>query len=231
MGERLPRVLGTDQFALLEEFAGAMARAIGTPLTVLMLAAEQAASAPAAPDASGPEGTVLLTQMYRLAQIQRSLLEAGQDPGPGVEIDVNQSLRRAVELAMEQRSVRHVLALDPRPIRTNGDPMLLQRAFLDLVDGAAPGLSHLEVRTRQDDGGVEIRIVMAPARVGLVPEWEERFTLWREDGSPGRLWRAWQFACRRRGYLELGGGDQPALMVTMRWPREDQQSNSAPTGN
>jgi hypothetical protein len=226
MGERLvPRILGKDEMQLLEGFAAALAHALGTPLTVLMLAAERLTQSLTDASAQERDAALLMAEVYRLAQVQRFLLEACDSEGAvHRRIDVNESVRQAVALLagpMGDRGVRPYLRLDPAPICTTGDPLLLQRAFLDLVGAVGRDLTHVEVRTCRKDSSVEISIALYPFVLHGDEEWRARFGLWRTDGSPGALWRAWQFACRRRGQVEIGTAKNAGMRVTIRWPEEE----------
>jgi hypothetical protein len=231
MGERLvPRILGKDEMALLQGFAGAMARALGTPLTILMLTAERWSWSVAGPRGAsdvavpGGDGALLAGELLQLARLQRFLLEAcDTESVVQHQIEVNESVLRALGLmagVLEDRGLEPRVVLHPGPIRTTGDPLLLQRAFLDLVAPLTPGLARLEVQTRRAGSVVEILIRMLPAATLEVEEWADRFTLWREDGTAGPLWRACQFACRRHGQLELSAVDPSGVLVTLRWPED-----------
>jgi signal transduction histidine kinase len=228
----VPRLLDGEQMILLEDFAACLARALGTPLAVLALAAESLARRPSVPEAVRRDAATILVQTHRIAEVMRFLLDAADTEHViQQQIDVNELMTEAVHLvrsSLHQRGVEPALILDTRPVRIIGDALLLKQAVLDLVeDRQAPStqLSHggrVEVRSRHRNGFVEIAVTTLHSAASAACRPEDRLTLWREDGSPGRLWRAWQFTCRQRGQLEVRAAGDAAVRVLMRLPAENQ---------
>jgi hypothetical protein len=217
-----PRLLDAQQMELVERFAASVAHALGNPLTILMLAAERFTRCPDCASRSAGEGAWFLDETGRIAQIHRFLLEAA-DPGPEVvrPIDVNAAARQAVALmqdGLRLHGVEPVLTLAPDAIHTQGDPLLLTRALLDLGGTLSAGATRLEIRTRRQQRLVEILVALHTGNGTGAKRWDEVLTVWRDDGSPGTLWRAWQFAYRQRGHLELRFTSKFEALVILRWP-------------
>jgi hypothetical protein len=213
---------------LVEGLAGHIAKALGSPLTILTLTAEQLERRPGCSAGAGENVRSVLVQSRRLAEIHDLLVDAA-NPGEAVRqvIDVNQAIIEVLALVagqLELDQVETVLDLDTAAIRSVGDPLRFKRAILDLVgidgEGAActGGWSRVLIRTRLRDRTAEITFTYtSPGGPASAAE-PLSLSIWTDDGSAGNLWRAWQFAHLSHGEIEVRASGGGAAEVIVRWP-------------
>jgi hypothetical protein len=206
---------------LVEGLAGHIAKALGSPLTILTLTAEQLERRPGCSAGAGENVRSVLVQSRRLEEIRELLVDAA-NPG-----EVNQAIIEVLALVagqLELDQVETVLDLDTAAIRSVGDPLRFKRAILDLVgidgEGAActGGWSRVLIRTRLRDRTAEITFTYtSPGGPASAAE-PLSLSIWTDDGSAGNLWRAWQFAHLSHGEIEVRASGGGAAEVIVRWP-------------
>jgi hypothetical protein len=224
----IARILDGRDMNLVEGLAGHIAKALGAPLTILTLTAEQMERRPGCSTRAGESARSMLVQSRRLEKIRELLVDAA-NPGEAMRqvIDVNQAITEVVALVagqLELDRVETVVDLDPVAIRSMGDPLRFKRAILDLLgideEGGtcAGGWSRVLIRTRQHDRTAEITVAYTSASAAPPESRYLSLSIWTDDGSAGRLWRAWQFAHLSHGEIEVRASGDDSTEVIMRWP-------------
>jgi two-component system nitrogen regulation sensor histidine kinase NtrY len=183
LAEQRERLVQTERVAAWRELARRLAHELKNPLFPLQLTVENLQRArqqtPEQFDEIFVESTATLqAELENLKTIVSRFSDFARMPPPEFEsVDINESLRSVVKLFEPQLSavgrppITPELYLDEHLTRAQADPVLLRRAFENLVLNsldAMPAGGTLTVRTSEGSGSVRLEI--SDTGAGLTPE-------------------------------------------------------------
>ena len=221
-------------FNQASRFSADAAHELKTPLTILRGRLEQAI-AQSGQGAIQAELAVMLDEVGRLTGITRKLLllsqaDAGQLALRKERVDLSAMLSDLVsdvQMLLQDQSLRSDIELG---LVVEGDELLLRQMFNNLVSNSArhgaPG-GWITLRARAADGGIQVIVANACARLGA--EQRARFfeRFYRADPSRGRevngtglgLSLAREIARAHGGELVLDATPEDVVSLCVRLPR------------
>jgi len=138
------KLVQTEKLSALGQMAATMAHEIGTPLNSISGYIQLMLTEGAGSDVTAKRLKIIESQLERLAQIIRNLLQSTKQPMPKLRsLDINHLLENLVILTqpgMAMRGIQLVRQLHDSVPPIAGDPELLQQVFLNLVTNAVDAM-------------------------------------------------------------------------------------------
>jgi len=179
------QLVHSEKLSALGHVAATMAHEIGTPLNsisgyIQLLLAENTGS-----EAVTRRLKIIESQLDRLAQTIRNLLQSTRQPEPHLQpVDIHELLETIVTLTqpgMSMRGVNLVRQWSPSIPPISGDPRLLQQVFINIINNALDAMPQGGILTLStlwkaipDQDGHFVEVAIMDTGVGMSPEVKRR---------------------------------------------------------
>jgi two-component system NtrC family sensor kinase len=191
-----------EKLSVLGQMAATMAHEIGTPLNSISGYIQLMLDEKENSELTGKRLRIIESQLERLTQTVRNLLQSARMPEPQLQaVDLHQLLENLILLTQPGRTMRGIQLVRqwlPSLPPVAGDPALLQQVFLNLITNALEAMPQggiLTVGTRWTEtpsgNGRFIEVAIRDSGIGMSKEIEKRifepFFTTKEPGRGGGL--------------------------------------------
>ncbi len=173
------QLVQAEKLSALGQVAATMAHEIGTPLNSISGYIQLMLTEGTGSEVMTRRLKIIESQLERLAQTIRNLLQSTRQPKPELQcLDINHLLEGIMTLTqpgMSMRGIQLVRHLDGPLPPVNGDSKLLQQVFLNVVNNALDampkgGALTVATRTRDASMGEWIEVAVADNGTGMSEE-------------------------------------------------------------
>jgi signal transduction histidine kinase len=180
------KLVQAEKLSALGHMAATMAHEIGTPLNSISGYIQLMLMEGNHSEVMTRRLKIIESQLDRLTQTIRNLLNSTRQPAPKLEpLDINQVLEEVINLTQPGLTSRGILLVREMTAGLpyiQGDPMLLQQVFLNLINNALDAMSTggtLTIGTKITSLSEEARyieVVVADTGVGMSEEVRKKAT-------------------------------------------------------
>ncbi|MCX5906096.1 MAG: ATP-binding protein [Deltaproteobacteria bacterium] len=187
-----------EKLSALGHVAATIAHEVGTPLNSISGYIQLMLTEGTGSEVMTKRLTIIESQLDRLAQTIRNLLQSTRQPEPQLQsLDIQQLLEAIITLihpGISMRGIELVRELDDSLPPVSGDPGLLQQVFLNLVNNAIDAMPEggvLTIATRPRaaaaDNGRFVEVVVKDSGVGMSAEVQQKaFNPFFTTKEPGK---------------------------------------------
>lgn len=180
------QLVQAEKLSALGHMAATMAHEIGTPLNSISGYIQLMLMEGNHSEVMTRRLKIIESQLDRLTQTIRNLLNSTRQPAPKLEpLDINQVLEEVINLTqpgMSSRGIILVREMTPGLPYIQGDPMLLQQVFLNLINNALDAMNSggtLTIKSKLTSIPQEaqyIEVAVADTGVGMSEEVRKKAT-------------------------------------------------------